>query len=637
MVDDSTDRGKEGHLIVYVSYLKDGGKEENHVTFVKLIKTDDGGAEAKYHALLELIKEMGLCLHKLVSLAIDGCSIMVGHRGGLIARMRADVPHLLLVHCLAHRENLAASQAVDSFPKLTHLDKLCRSVYTWLHALGKRMDDLKLIEGALDLPELAILRIHSVRWLSHGHVMERMVKVMPALLLEFGKEKPSIYDELVLYANQFYIHLLADVCSKLSVLSCQFQSDLVDVSNISGFADAVLQNLRKKFFKNFTGCGTKYLKQFVQNTKDAKITFADAGGEKHVHSLRFDRIEGSNRGDFFEDCLLLGKELVTKVVENLSSQMQEDMPILEACKLFSPKHYPSEELVQEACTKKWLLEIFKQYGCLVACWLNTEAEAILHYVNSKGSALCLLPPPPSDQYDPNWFVNQACLIRWNLTAGAARPNPQGSYHYGQINVAQMQSKDSWGNAQYHGLPMGKVTSFCHHDKKASSDYYVAASASARIVNALRTDMMDKGSIVSDAINYVQSLKKQVKDVEEEILALTLWGHIVKTNIAKGVATHTSSIEKIEQKIVEVDVSKVDGAIYQLEILCLNGHKVIGNLTKALDTLQYDIVNANVTIVNEYILSTIFFEDKSGVELTPMEIRDMILKVSLMFGLGIAKN
>ncbi|MCO5547635.1 hypothetical protein L7F22_001086 [Adiantum nelumboides] len=148
--------------------------------------------------------------------------------------------------------------------------------------------------------------------------------------------------------------------------------------------------------------------------------------------------------------------------------------------------------------------------------------------------------------------------------------------------------------------------------------------------------MDKASIVSDAIDYVQSLKKQVKDVEEEILALKLWGHIVKTNIAKGVAIHASSTEQIEQKIVEVDVSKVDGAIYQLEILCLNGHKVIGNLTKALDTLQFDIVNANVTTINEYILSTIFFEAKNGVELKPMELKDMILKVSLMFGLGIAK-
>ncbi|MCO5582767.1 hypothetical protein L7F22_036666 [Adiantum nelumboides] len=185
--------------------------------------------------------------------------------------------------------------------------------------------------------------------------MERMVKIMPALLLEFGKEKPSIYDELIIYAYQFYIHLLADVCSKLNILSCQFQSDLVDVANISGFADAVLQNLKKKFLKDSTGCGTRYLKTFVEQTRGGKLTFTDAGGEIQSHKLIFDKVKGCNKGGSFEDCMLLGKEPVTKIVENLTSRMQEDMPILEACKLFSPKHYPSEELVLEACTKKWLM------------------------------------------------------------------------------------------------------------------------------------------------------------------------------------------------------------------------------------------------------------------------------------------
>eukprot|EP00250_Pteridium_aquilinum_P010544 c19465_g1_i1 orf=619-2400(+) len=69
-------------------------------------------------------------------------------------------------------------------------------------------------------------------------------------------------------------------------------------------------------------------------------------------------------------------------------------------------------------------------------WSRVTGVAILHYTNSKGSASGPLPPPPDDQYDPNWSVNQARSIRWNLTAGAARPNPQGSFHYGQINVTQ---------------------------------------------------------------------------------------------------------------------------------------------------------------------------------------------------------
>ncbi|XP_027193036.1 L-ascorbate oxidase homolog [Cicer arietinum] len=60
--------------------------------------------------------------------------------------------------------------------------------------------------------------------------------------------------------------------------------------------------------------------------------------------------------------------------------------------------------------------------------LNTTA--VLHYTNSHSPALGPLPAPPVDKYD--WSMKQAITYRWNLTANAARPNPQGSFHYGNI-------------------------------------------------------------------------------------------------------------------------------------------------------------------------------------------------------------
>ncbi|KAL3624359.1 hypothetical protein CASFOL_033175 [Castilleja foliolosa] len=62
-----------------------------------------------------------------------------------------------------------------------------------------------------------------------------------------------------------------------------------------------------------------------------------------------------------------------------------------------------------------------------------NATAILHYKNSKENAPGPLPLPPTDV---QWSINQANSIRTNLTASGPRPNPQGSYHYGQINVSR---------------------------------------------------------------------------------------------------------------------------------------------------------------------------------------------------------
>ncbi|OIW10250.1 hypothetical protein TanjilG_28001 [Lupinus angustifolius] len=62
-----------------------------------------------------------------------------------------------------------------------------------------------------------------------------------------------------------------------------------------------------------------------------------------------------------------------------------------------------------------------------------QGKGIIRYTNGNG------PPSPQILKAPvgwAWSLNQFRSFRWNLTASAARPNPQGSYHYGQINITR---------------------------------------------------------------------------------------------------------------------------------------------------------------------------------------------------------
>jgi len=61
------------------------------------------------------------------------------------------------------------------------------------------------------------------------------------------------------------------------------------------------------------------------------------------------------------------------------------------------------------------------------------SKAIIRYTNGKGPASPELPEAPVGWA---WSLNQFRSFRWNLTASAARPNPQGSYHYGSINITR---------------------------------------------------------------------------------------------------------------------------------------------------------------------------------------------------------
>lgn len=71
-----------------------------------------------------------------------------------------------------------------------------------------------------------------------------------------------------------------------------------------------------------------------------------------------------------------------------------------------------------------------------SAWAKATGVAILHYSNSQGPASGPLPDPP-DEYDTDFSMSQARSIRWNVSAGAARPNPQGSFRYGQISVTDV--------------------------------------------------------------------------------------------------------------------------------------------------------------------------------------------------------
>ncbi|GMI84194.1 SKU5 similar 12 [Hibiscus trionum] len=58
---------------------------------------------------------------------------------------------------------------------------------------------------------------------------------------------------------------------------------------------------------------------------------------------------------------------------------------------------------------------------------------IIRYKNGKAGASFDIPRPPVGWA---WSLNQFRTFRWNLTASAARPNPQGSYKYGGINITR---------------------------------------------------------------------------------------------------------------------------------------------------------------------------------------------------------
>jgi hypothetical protein len=129
---------------------------------------------------------MDLSLMKLVGFGSDGASSMRGIHEGLSTKLRRDAPHLLDIHCIAHREALTTNDASSHFLELQYIDKFANKVYSWLGKSTKRHGELKELMESFQITKLEVLQIHHIRWLSRGKVMERLVKLMHCFVKRLG-------------------------------------------------------------------------------------------------------------------------------------------------------------------------------------------------------------------------------------------------------------------------------------------------------------------------------------------------------------------------------------------------------------------------------------------------------------------
>ena len=105
-LDESTDTGKNAQLMVYVRYEGDMDLEEEFL-FYTLLTTTATGADI-FNVVDNFQAEEGINWENCVSLYTDGAPAMLGARHGFTARVRQVNPSVQVVHCLLHRENLAA-------------------------------------------------------------------------------------------------------------------------------------------------------------------------------------------------------------------------------------------------------------------------------------------------------------------------------------------------------------------------------------------------------------------------------------------------------------------------------------------------------------------------------------------------
>ena len=173
--------------------------------------------------------------NKLIAFGSDGASVMSGSDKGVKGRLLELNPHLIHIHCMAHRLALSTSRAAD----MKNYQEWLTSVFYYFKASPTREEELHEVQTVLDLPVLKCkeIHVHAIRWLSCYEAVSSVFRCLDALISYFHKREASkdpkakgLLKKMATTSFIYITYLLMDVLPIVSRLCLALQKENLDVA-----------------------------------------------------------------------------------------------------------------------------------------------------------------------------------------------------------------------------------------------------------------------------------------------------------------------------------------------------------------------------------------------------------------------
>ena len=175
----------------------------------------------------------------------DGAAVMVGRKSGVVTRLSDGLPHVLGVHCMAHRLELSFKDVAKK--NLCHKNlTLLLGLYYFYHNSPLNRANLKASYQSLQKSPLMPTRVGGTRYVSHilkalDHFVRGYAPIVQHLEQIQSPGSVGIRGEQKAKAKQFYqtvttksvvkyACLLFDVLQHLSTLSCSLQRSSISLA-----------------------------------------------------------------------------------------------------------------------------------------------------------------------------------------------------------------------------------------------------------------------------------------------------------------------------------------------------------------------------------------------------------------------
>lgn len=386
--DSSTDSSSCEQEVVFIRLLADDYKPVTKFLSIKNVKI--ANAEGIKSALVSsLVNDAASSdwQQKLMFCAVDGASVMMGKVGGMVAKLRDDVgPHLIGVHCTAHRLELTIKDAAKKVDYITKVDNMLQELYKVYHYSAKNWHCLEETARALGMKALKPPNIMGTRWVAHrSRATDVLIKNWLAIVthlsqlsLESGDQAArakGLHKTLTSYPFMMFMNILATIFQHIVAVSNLLQDNETTLEAAIIKLKAACLTLRGLNIENEIG---KISSSMQDGSDPQKKDFVFHG--IILHSARSARnIAGNSKSDdalpqtVRDSCNTFVKSIADAIEKRFETFIER--PIFQSlCHLFEPKHWPDNESDFVHFSHNDMAIIVREYGDI----LRSKAYDVSH-------------------------------------------------------------------------------------------------------------------------------------------------------------------------------------------------------------------------------------------------------------------
>ena len=241
LIDGSTDSSITEKEQTYVKFVDSNGEVKCH--FLSLNNVPDGTAQGLRTGMDKTLTNLDIADYKerFVAFCADGASVNMGVHHGLVALLQEDMPWMVAIHCLNHRLELAAKDAIKN-SYMTDVTDMLMNLYYIYHKSPKRLRELRAVADAMEEKISKPDKAQGTRWVQHkaralqtlinGYLV--LVAHIEAQAAAYGckAEAARFKTYLVkLTSLKFVFHMLFFhmLLQPLAAVSCHLQENSVDL------------------------------------------------------------------------------------------------------------------------------------------------------------------------------------------------------------------------------------------------------------------------------------------------------------------------------------------------------------------------------------------------------------------------